>query len=215
MSVSLQDNCFRKEYINYLCKKDTRLAKVIKMVGNLRYDLVVDGYSFLVRVIIEQMLSAKVGKIIYLRLEKKCEGKVTSQSISNLSNENIREIGTSLAKVQYIRNLTEEITSKNLDLEQLKTMCDNDVCKKLMSIKGIGIWTAKMYLIFVLGRLDVLPYEDSAFLQSYKWIYKTNLVNTKDVIKKCKKWKPYSSIAARYLYKALDNGLTKKELDLY
>lgn len=89
-----------------------------------------------------------------------------------------------------------------------------DVIKKLTSVRGIGNWTAKMYLLFVLGRQDILPYEDGAFLQSYRWMYRTDECATQAVLKRCKKWKPYSSIASQYLYRALDMGLTKTEFHL-
>ena len=85
----------------------------------------------------------------------------------------------------------------------------------LTSVHGIGTWTAKMYLMFVLNRQDVLPFEDVAFLQGYGWAYKTDDFSPAAVQKKCKKWKPYSSIAARYMYKALDRGLTKEEFHLF
>ena len=94
-------------------------------------------------------------------------------------------------------------------------MTDSEIMKSLTSIKGIGNWTAKMYLIFVLNRPDILPVEDVAFLQAYQWLYKTDDRTPKSVQKKCNKWKPYSSIAARYLYRALDGGLTKEEFHLY
>ena len=89
-------------------------------------------------------------------------------------------------------------------------MTDEAALKELVSLHGIGIWTAKMYLIFVLDRQDILPFEDVAFLQSYKWLYKAEDVSKASIEKKCKKWKPYSSIAARFLYRALDMGFTKK-----
>ncbi len=72
-----------------------------------------------------------------------------------------------------------------------------------------------MYLIFVLNREDVLPYEDTAFLEGYSWVYKTAQIDRYSVIKRCKKWSPYESIAARYMYKAVDLGLTKTEFHLY
>lgn len=72
-----------------------------------------------------------------------------------------------------------------------------------------------MYLIFVLDRQDILPYEDGAFLQSYRWLYKTIDCSPASIKSKCKKWSPYSSIAARYLYHALDLGLTKSEFHLF
>ena len=81
--------------------------------------------------------------------------------------------------------------------------------KQLMSIKGVGIWTSKMYLMFFLKREDILPVEDVAFLQAFKWLYGYKNPSSLTVERRCKKWKPYSSIAARYMYIALDSGLTK------
>ena len=105
--------------------------------------------------------------------------------------------------------------NEKLILSELQNLSNDEVIKKLTSLRGIGLWTAKMYLIFVLNRQNVLPVEDVAFLQSYKWMYKTDDISKNSVIKNCKKWSPYSSIAARYLYRALDTGLTKNEFYLY
>ncbi|MBK4210367.1 DNA-3-methyladenine glycosylase family protein [Bacillus licheniformis] len=203
--------------VQYLCKKDKRLAKVISMVGEITYSLHKDenAYCFLVHEIIEQMLSIKAGQKIFGRLEELCNGSITPDSISKLSDEEIRSTGTSNAKVTYIRSLTNAVVYKDIDFSELKELSDTEIIKQLTSICGIGNWTAKMYLIFVLDHQDVLPFEDSAFLQSYRWIYKTKDCSAKSVLDKCKKWKPYSSIAARYLYRALDMGFTKEEFHLY
>ena len=199
----------------YLCSKDKRLAKVIDMVGEITYSTHDDGYAFLTHEIIEQMLSIKAGAKIYGRLSELCLGHITPESISKLSDEEIRGTGTSSSKVRYIRSLTQAVTTGQLILDQLPNLKDDDVIKQLTAIKGIGEWTAKMYLIFVLNRADVLPIEDVAFLQSYKWLYKTDDVSKESIQKKCKKWKPYSSIAARFMYRALDMGLTKEEFHLF
>lgn len=105
--------------------------------------------------------------------------------------------------------------SQDLILSDLAQLSDIEVIKKLTKYRGIGNWTAKMYLIFVLDRQDILPYEDGAFLQAYKWLYKTDDISPKSVEKKCRKWKPYSSVAARYMYRALYLGLTKEEFHLF
>ena len=157
------------------------------------------------------MLSIKAGAVIYGRLEKLCDGKITPTSISVLSDEQIKSIGTSKLKVSYIRNLTAAVINGSLVYEELIEMDDASAIKKLTTIKGIGNWSAKMYLLFVLNRQDILPVEDAAFLQSYKWLYETEDCSPASVIAKCKKWKPYSSIAARYMYHSLDMGLTKQE----
>lgn len=203
------------ESIRYLCKKDKRLARVISSIGPISYQPYEDGYAFLVHEIIEQMLSIKAGVKIYVRLENLCAGSITVSAINSLSDEQIRSIGTSAAKVSYIRSLTQAIDSGTLNFAELPKRNDEEIIKALTSIKGIGNWTAKMYLIFVLDRQDVLPTEDVAFLQAYEWLYKTTDHSTTSVTNKCKKWKPYSSVAARYLYRALDSGLTNTEFHLY
>ena len=111
--------------------------------------------------------------------------------------------------------MTNSIINGELDLTALSDMSDDQVAKMLTSFKGVGPWTSKMYLMFVLNRQDVLPYEDAAFLQAFEWMYKTTNRSKEFVTKKCNKWKPYSSIASRYLYRALDTGLTKNEFHLY
>lgn len=202
--------------IQHLCKRDKRLAKVIKMVGPITYEVESkDPYAFLVHEIIEQMLSIKAGAKIYGRLKDLCDGEVLPERIDQLTDEQIKSIGTSNSKVSYIRSLTDKVISGEFNLETFEHLDDDEVYKKLLSLRGIGSWTAKMYLIFVLDRQDILPYEDAAFLQSYEWMYKTEDRSKESITKKCKKWKPYSSIAARYLYRALDMGLAKEEFHLF
>jgi len=185
------------------------------MVGTITYTPYTDSYPFLVHEIIEQMLSIKAGQKIYARLEKLCKGNITPDIVAKLSDEEIRSIGTSRSKVSYIRNITNAIVSRELDLGNLTQQTDVEVTASLTKIRGIGNWTAKMYLIFVLNRSDILPWEDGAFLQSYRWMYKTDDCSRKSVEQKCRKWKPYSSIAARFLYRTLDAGLTKSEFHLF
>jgi len=202
--------------VQYLCKKCKRLAKVINMVGPIHYLPHDDNaYSFLVHEIIEQMLSAKAGQKIYGRLETLCGGEVTPERISALSDQQIRATGTSAAKVEYIRNITNAIANGSLCFEKLDSLSDEDIIRRLTKIRGIGKWTAKMYLLFVLDRQDVLPVEDGAFLQVYRWMYRTEDSSEGAVTRKCKKWRPYSSIAARFCYRALDTGMTKEEFHLY
>ena len=202
--------------IQYLCKKDKRLAKVISMVGPITYETHDEvPYEFLIHEIIEQILSVKAGNKIFSRLEELCDGKITPSKVGKLTDEQIKSIGTANSKVSFIRSSTDAVLNGELDFDSLKEMNDSDVFKYLTSFRGIGKWTANMYLIFVLNRMDILPTNDVAFLQSYEWLYKTTDRSDESIQNKCKKWKPYSSIASRYLYRALNSGLTKKEFHLY
>ncbi len=202
--------------IQHLRSRDKRLAKLIKMVGPISYELHnEDPYSFFVHEIIEQMLSVKSARRIYGRLEELCNGNVCTEHICALSDEQIRSSGTSVAKVEYIRNVTEAFVSGYWNLEEMVAMSDHDVISLLTSVRGIGNWTAKMCLIFILNRPDVVPYEDGAFLQTYRWLYNTTDCSPQSVKKRCSKWSPYATAASRYFYRALDIGLTKDKFHLF
>ena len=203
--------------VQYLCKKDRRLAKVISMVGPIRYERreAADAYGFLVHEVIEQMLSIKAGKKIYDRVVDLCGGSLCPEGMADITVDALREAGTSMSKAVCIKSLSDAVLSGSLILEELETMTNEEVTAKLTGIRGIGPWTAKMYLLFVLERPDVLPYEDGAFLQSYRWMYKTDDCSPGAVKKRCQKWMPYPSLAARFLYRALDCGFTKEEFHLF
>lgn len=199
--------------IQHLCKRDKRLAKIIGMIGDISYKPYDDPFKFLVHEIIEQMLSVKAGKKIYSRLEEMCNGAITPETINNFSANEIQAIGTSSAKAQYIKDLANSVVHNVFEI--LNSLPDKEIIKELTKLRGIGEWTAHMYLIFVLDRQDILPTTDVAFLQVYEWLYKTDDRSKTSVEKKCKKWKPYSSIAVRYFYHALDEGYTKEEFYLF
>ena len=198
-----------EEAIKHLKQNDQRLGRVIDYFGEIPIHTHNDPFSFLVGEIIGQMISNSVRKVISERLSMLCGGTITPEAILQHSNDEIKNCGMSASKAMYIRSLAEKTYNKELDFTQLKELDDVTIIKRLKQLKGIGDWTAKMFLLFHLGRNDVLPYEDGAFIQSYKWLYNTKVVKAESIQKRCKKWKPYSSIGARYMYYALDKGLTK------
>ena len=201
--------------VQYLCKKDKRLAKVISLTGKITYKpFTANPYEFLIHEIIEQMLSIKAGEKIFNRLIDLCGGELTPEKVIKLDENQIRSIGTSSSKVKYIRCVTENVLNGNLSFNELSKMDDITARKKLTGMHGIGNWTAKMYMIFVLDRQNILPYEDITFQNAYKWMYKTDDVTPASIMKRCKKWEPYSSVASRFLYQAFDMGLTKEEFRL-
>lgn len=202
------------EAVIYLKNRCPRLSRIIDVVGEITYVPYSDYYAFLVHAIIEQMLSVKVGKVLYERLEVLCGGRVEPNSVIELSFDEIHSIGLSRHKVSYILSLTESIVHGALDLGSLYKLSDQEIIRELKRIKGIGSWTAKMFLIFCLDRPDVLPFEDLTFVSTYKWAYNARKTTSTSISRRLKKWKPYSSIGARYLYKAFDSGLTKHPLFL-
>lgn len=210
--ITLDDNC---EAVRYLSSKDKRLSKVISMLGPITYAPYEDAFAFLVNQILGQLLAAKVSKKMSERLELLCGGTISPENVLKLSVSDIRSTGASTKKSEYILGLASAFANGEIDTALLNELPDKEIIRELTKIKGIGSWTAKMYLIFVLDRKDVLPFEDYAFLQGYGWLYKTEEFSRKSVEKKTMKWSPYRSIAARYLYKALDGGLIKREFHMH
>ncbi len=200
--------------VQYLCKKDKRLARLIDMVGEIEYRIQPDYFARLVRSIINQMLSNKVAHVIGERVVSLCSGTITPENLLKLDRELLRNAGLSYSKADNILGIAKAAKDGNLDFSNFPSMTDEEGVKELTRLRGIGVWSAKMFLIFTLNRPDVLPFEDVAFLQTYAWLYKTTDLRPSVIITRCKKWKPYSSIAARYFYYALDMGLTKQKFHL-
>ena len=203
------------ESVVFLKKVDWRLGKVLDHIGNIECKIHDDPVEFIACEILGQMLSNKVATVLRNRLYILCNGLINAENILMLSHEDLRRMGLSNSKSDYLHNFAKAVKEGVLDFEYLKEESDETVLKELTSIHGIGTWTAKMFLLFVLCREDVLPYEDGAFLQAYKWLYNTEDVRKKSVIENCAVWHPYSSIAARFLYRALDSGLTKMTISSF
>lgn len=197
--------------IQKLCLMDMRLAAVIQSYGDLEYSLHEDEYIFFIETIVGQMLSNKAADAISNRLHKLCGGNISINSIYSINDEEMRKIGISRQKTSYIKDFTLMVRDDPSFFAEFKDLSDSDIIHHLTKIRGIGPWSAKMYLIFVLNRLDVLPYEDGAFMQVYKWLYPNDDYSASAVKIQCNNWKPYSSIASRYLYRALDSGMIQSE----
>lgn len=195
--------------IQHLCEADDRLSCVIRRYGDLSYSLHADGFAFVVETIIGQMLSNKAADIITARLYALCGGELSLSTINTLKQSEIKSIGISNQKSAYIKGFSSFMQDSPDYFDELKELDDSEIIGHLTAVRGIGRWSAKMYLIFILNRLDVLPFEDGAFIQAYKWLYTTDEVKPSSVTMRCEPWKPYSSLAARYLYRALDYGLTR------
>lgn len=123
--------------VKYLCTKDKRLSKVIDTIGEISYQLYDDGYAFLIHEIIEQMLSIKAGAVIYSRLQGLCDNNICPEKIAGLTDKQIKSIGTANSKVSYIKGVTEAVLNGNLVLSDLQILSDDEVIKKLTSLRGI------------------------------------------------------------------------------
>lgn len=199
----------------YLRKSDEKLDFAIQLVGDLEYTIHDDPFVHFMDTIIGQMLSNKVGDIISERFYNICDKSITPEVVCKLSIEDLRSIGLSRDKSGYLLSFANFINDNPTYFDEIQKLSDEELLASLQKHRGIGGWSSKMYAIFVLDRKDILPYEDGAFLQSIKWLYNIEEKNRNHpLIKKmCSKWSPYSSLAARYLYRVLDMGFVKRDIE--
>lgn len=186
---------------DYLIKNDDVLSNIIQEIGECRLVKQNSNFLFLVEAIISQQLSFKASESIIKKVKEYFEGQITPENINKTDDAQLMSLGISSRKLSYIRDLSNKILNKEISLEKLNDLSNDDIIEKLISVKGIGLWTSKMYLIFVLSREDVLPIEDTAFKNSFISIY--NIDNDKFDSKielQKDKWHPYESIASWYIW---------------
>ncbi len=156
--------------------------------------------------IIGQQLSGKVADVLFDRFEKLFPKRnVTPKRVLGISEETLRRTGMSWSKTRFIRDLARQVVDKSVRLESLSTLSDAEVIKELTRVKGIGPWTAEMFLMFSLGREDVFSYGDLGLRNAMKKLYgfkKDPTVRQMERI--VNKWKPYRTYAARILWKSLE-----------
>jgi len=193
--------------IQHLSQADPVMKKLIDHFGLIEFHAhQQDLFAEIIDSIISQQLSGKVAKVIYSRLEALFPGKkVDPKIILTIDDAKLRAIGTSWAKVKYIKDLAKKTLDGTLRLHLLENMQDEEVVEHLVQVKGIGPWTAQMILMFSLDRPDVLPLNDLGIQKAFEKLYKVKMGNQNKMIKIAEKWKPYRTIACRYLWKSLDN----------
>jgi len=183
------------------------LAAIIRRVGPYAMQYREPSFESLVRSIVYQQLSGKVASVIFGRLHAAAgEKQLTPGGILKLRPERMRKLGLSAQKTLYIRELAKHTKRGSVVFEHLPTADDTFVIEHLTKVKGIGVWTAQMFLMFALRREDVLPVADLGIRVAMKKAYSLDeLPKPAEMEKIAVAWKPYSSIACWYLWRSLDN----------
>ena len=187
----------------FLSKKDKKLAKIIN-----KYDGYLvsrnDPFYSLCRSIIGQQISVKAADSIWLKFEKIIK-KIKPINLIKLSNAKLASIGLSRQKILYLKIIAKEFLNKTLDIKNLQKMSDDEAIKSLVRIKGIGIWTAQMFLIFNLKRSNIFPFSDIGLIRAISRNYKKEYPLKKDELDYFKnKWHPYSTVATWYMWRSID-----------
>ena len=195
-------------------RRDPVLAAIIKRHGPCELGAVrdrFDHFAMLVRAIVFQQLSTKAATTIHGRLVAYMPGsKPTATALAAVTDGQFRTAGISRQKAGYLRDLSERVLSGALPLESVDVMSDEEVIVALTQVKGIGRWTAEMFLIFRLQRPDVLPVGDLGIVTAIQKAYRLRKKPTSDRMRKLgEAWRPYRSIATWYLWRSLDNEVKK------
>lgn len=190
-----------------LMRRDPVLARLIKTHGpcGLAAAQRADHFTALVRAITGQQLSTKAAATIFARLVALMPGgQLTPDAMAAVTDEALRAAGMSRQKIAYFRDLTARVLSGELPLDSLDAMTDDEVIAALTRVKGIGRWSAEMFLMFRLHRPDVLPVDDLGIVNAVKNVYGLRKRPTADRIRKIgEAWKPYRSVASWYLWRSL------------
>ena len=194
-----------KEAIHHLRRNDPVLAEIIERVGDYRIEFREPGFETLVKSIVYQQLSGRVASIIFNRLVKAAGGALTPASILKLRPERMRKLGLSKQKTEYIRDLARHTRDGRVVFEELEGMTDAEVIERLTEVKGVGVWTVHMFLMFALRRTDVLPVGDLGIRNAIKAAYGLKQSPTPAEVEAMgARWRPYCTVASWYLWRSLE-----------
>jgi len=196
-----------RKAIHHLKQADGVLAAIIERVGPFRMEYREPDFQLLVRSIVNQQLSGKAAATIFKRLKEAAkDDPLTPESILKLRPAKMRSVGLSKQKTTYIRDLARLTRAGELVFEHLPALEDAAVIERLTSLKGVGVWTAHMFLIFALRRPNVLPVGDLGVRAAIKKAYGlAELPKPAEIERLAQSWHPYCSVASWYLWRSLEN----------
>jgi DNA-3-methyladenine glycosylase II len=165
-----------------------------------------DRFHTLVASIISQQISGKAADSIRMRLKQRvAPDRISAESLLRLDAEELRKVGISPQKAKYLLDLATHVADGRLRLDRLNRLRDEEIIEALIQVKGIGVWTAQMFLIFSLGRLDVFPHEDLGVRVALRNLYGLADLPDKHISHRiATPWRPYASIATWYCWRSLD-----------
>jgi len=191
--------------VRHLKKADPVLCAIIERIGPYRIEYDEPRFHSLAEAIVYQQLNGRAASTIFKRLTDLAGDPLTPEGILKLTEAQMRGAGLSKQKLSYLRDLAEKAHSGQVDFARLPDLPDEEVIKQLTQIKGIGVWTAHMFLMFALRRPNVLPTGDYGVQMAIRKHYrKRKLPKPKDMEKIAKSWEPYRSVACWYLWKSMD-----------
>ena len=188
----------------HLCEKDKKLNNIIISAGNVYLETSKDPFTTLFNSILGQQISVAAAESIKKRIVSKY--KITPKSFSNATIDDLRNCGLSRMKIKYLKDLSSKVLNQEILFDEIKLQDDNEVIKNLTKVNGIGNWTAEMFMIFHLGRPNILPIKDIGIINSLVKIYGEDKKNI-NFEKYFLLWSPWNTVASWYLWRNIDQKI--------
>ncbi len=190
---------YGEKEITYLKNKDKKLGEIIDKIGIINRELDDDLFSSVVHHIIGQQISVAAQRTVFKRMNETL-GEITPLSITNSNIDTLQKCGMTFRKAEYIKTFSNSVVTKELILEDLENLSDEEVIKTLSKIKGIGVWTAEMIMTFSLNRANIISYGDLAILRGMRMVYRHKKITPQLFKKYQKRYSPYATTAAIYFW---------------
>ncbi|HEY8444835.1 MAG TPA: DNA-3-methyladenine glycosylase 2 family protein [Bacilli bacterium] len=190
---------YSDEQLEILKSKDEVLKEAINKIGRINREINDDLFYTLINSIASQQISTKAAISVWNKIVDLVK-VITPENIIKYSIEELQKCGLSFRKARYIYEAAERFASGEFDVEYLKTLSDDDLIKELVKLKGVGVWTAEMLLIFSLNRMDVLSLNDLGIIRGLKRLYNLDEISKEKLLELKDRYRPYGSIASLYLW---------------
>ena len=192
------------EETEYLKKKDPKLGEIIERIGHIDREIDPDLFSSVIHQIVGQQISTKAQETIWNRIQEQL-GEVNANTVLNAGADKLQSFGISFRKADYILDFAKKVQEGEFDLEAIWEKSDEEVIRELSALRGIGVWTAEMLLLFCMERQNVLSYDDLAIQRGLRMVYHHRKIEKKLFEKYRRRYSPYGSVASLYLW-AVSNG---------
>lgn len=197
---------YGEDEISYLRKKDKRLCDVIDRLGHIEREVDGDLFSAVVHNIVGQQISTKALATIWQRLNAAL-GRIDAESVLSAGVDKLQALGMSFRKAEYITDFAARVRNGEFDLDGIWHMSDEEAVWELCSLKGVGVWTAEMILLFCMQRPDVFSYDDFGIQRGLRMIYRHRAIDRRLFEKYRRRFSPYCSVASIYLWEVAGGAL--------
>ena len=196
--------------VDYLKARDRVLGEVIDQVGHVEREVDPDLFSAVVHHIVGQQISTKAQATIWARMRERL-GEVNARTVAAGGTAALQSVGISLRKAEYIQDFAGKVNSGAFDLQRVAALPDSEAIEALVALKGVGVWTAEMILLFCLQRPDIFSFDDLAIQRGLRMVYRHRKIDRKLFEKYRRRFSPYGSVASLYLWAVAGGAIPGKK----